>query len=127
MRPPTGATSSPTVPRPRGEGWAQTHPPQLLPPPARSLLPLRQRQHWKTAPAAPGTPTPAPPLPGFWGSPTGKGGSWQGAGAGTPPFLLPPQCSALTHPKQELLPPPAPGFAPGPLQRGQQRRDPQTH
>lgn len=97
------------------------------PPPAssspRSLLTLRQRQHWKRPLQPPRTPARLPPLTGLWGSPTGKGGSWQGAGAGTPPLLLPPQCRALTHPRQELLPP---SFAPGPLQRGQRGETPNT-
>lgn len=89
----------------------------------RSLLTLRQWQHWKQPLQPPGTPTQLPPLTGLWGIPTGKGGSWQGAGAGTPPLLLPPQCRALTHPRQELLPP---SFAPGPLQRGQRGETPNT-
>lgn len=108
MKPPEPALPHhrPTVPASSaaaGEGRGETHRAALAFSSSllRSFLTLRQRQHWKMAqpgwpPSQPSPPTPgvgthsgSPHLPsaGFWGSPTGKGGDWQRAGAGTPPHL----------------------------------------
>lgn len=101
----------PTVPRPRrpGErdGEKSTVPPWLFPPP--SSTPSSSSDNGSTGKMAqPGWPPQPPtqggwgvegghlprfpilPSAGFWGSPAGKGGPWQRAGAGTPCLCCPP-------------------------------------
>lgn len=100
----------PMSPAAGGQGWGETHGAALALSSSLlcSLLTLRQRQHWKMAqpgwppqpPARGGHPPQFPSLPsaGLWGSPTGKRGAWQRAGAGTPCLCCPP--SAVISPIQ---------------------------